>query len=77
MSIDLGLEGRSAVISGSTRGVGLAVAAALASAGVKVAVNYFSNEERARAALASLQAICPDAISVKADVSAEEGARML
>ncbi len=77
MTIDLGLEGRSAVISGSTRGVGLAVAAALASAGVKVAVNYFSNEEKARAALEFLEAICPDAISVKADVSTEEGAGRL
>lgn len=77
MSIELGLEGMSAVISGSTRGVGLAVAAALASAGAKVAVNYFSNEEKARAALQLLETLCPDAISVKADVSTEEGARRL
>ena len=48
---DLGLVGKTALVSGSTRGVGLAVAAALLGAGAKVAVNYLKNEEAAKKAL--------------------------
>ncbi len=73
----LSLAGKNAVISGSSRGVGFAIASALAAAGANVAINYLSNEERGVTALAALREINPSAISVKADVSAEEGADML
>ena len=73
----LSLAGKNAVISGSSRGVGFAIASALAAAGANVAINYLSNEERGVTALAALREINPSAISVKADVSAEEGAHAL
>jgi 3-oxoacyl-[acyl-carrier protein] reductase len=77
MTLDLGLEGRTAIISGSTRGVGFAVAEALARAGAKVAINYLKNEQKAQSALDRLTSFGGSAIAVKADVSTEEGALKL
>jgi 3-oxoacyl-[acyl-carrier protein] reductase len=68
---DLGLTGKTALVSGSTRGVGLAVAAALARAGARVAVNYLHNEEAAKKALEYLLGMGTEAVALKADVSRE------
>ncbi len=73
----LSLSGRRAVVSGSSRGVGFAVAQALANAGADVAINYIANEKKAQDALDSLKKINPSSISVKADVSTPEGAGRL
>ncbi len=70
----LGLSGRTALVSGSTRGVGLAVASALAGAGAKVAINYLSDEEAAQKALLGLRALGATAVCLKADVSREDEA---
>ncbi|HEY3347198.1 MAG TPA: SDR family oxidoreductase [Nitrospirota bacterium] len=70
----LGLSGKTAVISGSTRGVGFAAAQALASAGANVVLNYIRNEGRALTALNTLTAAGASAILVKADVSDASGA---
>jgi 3-oxoacyl-[acyl-carrier protein] reductase len=40
------LEGRIAVVTGGSRGIGRAIAVALGSAGAKVVVNYTANEAR-------------------------------
>ena len=77
MSLDLGLKGRTAIISGSTRGVGFAVAEALARAGANVTINYHQNEQKAQSALDRLNSLGSCAIAVKADVSLEEGALKL
>ena len=42
------LSGRVALVTGSTTGLGKAMARSLAEAGAKVALNYHNNEERAR-----------------------------
>ena len=42
--MDLGLKGKTAVVSGSTAGIGFAVAAALAAEGAKVVVNGRTQE---------------------------------
>lgn len=73
----LGISGRTAIVSGSTRGVGLAIAAALAAAGANVALNYLVNEEQAKRALARVRERGVKAIAVRADVSSEEDARRL
>ena len=52
--MDLGLRGKLAVVSGSTAGIGLAIAAALAAEGAKVAVNG-RTQARVDAALNSIQ----------------------
>jgi len=48
--MDLGLRGKAAVVSGSTAGIGLAIATALAAEGAKVVVNG-RTEARVAAAL--------------------------
>ena len=44
------LEGRTALVTGSTTGLGLAIAESLGDAGAKVALNYFNDRERGEAA---------------------------
>ena len=76
--MDLGIKGRSAVVCGSSKGLGLACAVALADAGVEVVLNGRSPEPLAAAVQALSDRIgCPVA-SVAADVTTEVGrARLL
>ena len=46
------LEGRKAVVTGASRGIGRAIALALAEEGADVAVNYMSSEAAAQAVVA-------------------------
>ncbi|HEX9860584.1 MAG TPA: SDR family oxidoreductase [Nitrospirota bacterium] len=73
----LGIRGRTAVVSASSRGVGRAVAIALSRAGVNVAVNYRSSEEAAKEVVSAALANGVKAIAVRADVTDPEDAAML
>jgi len=53
--MDLGLKNKTAVVSGSTAGIGFAIAAALAAEGANVIING-RTEERVRAAIEKLRA---------------------
>jgi 3-oxoacyl-[acyl-carrier protein] reductase len=66
------LEGHVALVTGSTTGLGKAIALALGKAGARVAVNYYNNTERAERALGEIQAAGVNAILVKADVVDEK-----
>ncbi|GHF38594.1 SDR family NAD(P)-dependent oxidoreductase [Streptomyces griseosporeus] len=76
MQIDL--TGRTALVTGSTQGIGAAIAAGLARAGARVAVNGRS-EERVREAVDRLRGEVPgaDLVPAAADVSTAEGADRL
>ena len=50
------LDGRVALVTGSSTGLGKAIAIALGKAGAKVAMNYYNNDERAQAALEEFRA---------------------
>ncbi|HOO56320.1 MAG TPA: SDR family oxidoreductase [bacterium] len=69
-------EGKVALITGSSRGIGLATACRLAGMGAKVALNG-RNEERLKRALEKVSAICPEAIVVAGDVSDPESAKRM
>ncbi|GIG28294.1 SDR family NAD(P)-dependent oxidoreductase [Cellulomonas marina] len=73
MHIDL--TGRTALVTGSTQGIGLAIAEGLARAGATTVINGRS-QERVDEALAGLRAALPDATlqGVAADVATAEGA---
>ncbi|UPZ26960.1 SDR family oxidoreductase [Streptomyces sp. LRE541] len=73
MRIDL--TGRTALVTGSTQGIGAAIATGLARAGARVAVNGRS-EERAEESAVQLAKDVPgaDVVPVAADVTTEEGA---
>ena len=72
------LNGKNAVITGSTSGIGLATAELLAAKGCNVVINSFTDSEddhRIASDLAKKQGV--DAIYVKADMSKPEEARSL
>lgn len=65
------IDNRVALITGSTRGLGLEMALTLASHGAKVAMNYFGNDEVAEQAFTKLKALGGQHCLVKADVTDE------
>src|ERR1035441_3682242 len=70
--MDLQLKGKTALVTGSTAGIGLAIAQALAKEGASVIVNG-RTEERVRAAIETSGA----AHGIAADLGTEAGARKL
>jgi 3-oxoacyl-[acyl-carrier protein] reductase len=63
------LSNRVALVTGGSRGIGAAIALALADAGCAVAVNYRERAEDAEAVVAKIKAMGGRAIAVAADVS--------
>ncbi|MGA2402681.1 MAG: 3-oxoacyl-ACP reductase family protein [Syntrophobacteraceae bacterium] len=63
------LRGKVALVTGASRGIGRAVAAALAGAGADVAINYSTREKEALETLALVRETGQRGILVQADVS--------
>ncbi len=63
------LAGRTALVTGASRGIGRAVALSLADAGAAVAVNYRERAEEARDVVAAIRRDGGKAMDVAADVS--------
>jgi 3-oxoacyl-[acyl-carrier protein] reductase len=62
-------DGRVALVTGASRGIGRAVALALAECGAKIAINFRSRVREAEAVVAAIEARGGEAIAVAADVS--------
>jgi 3-oxoacyl-[acyl-carrier protein] reductase len=71
------LKDKVAVVTGSSRGVGRAVALAFGKEGAKVVVNYTSSEQPANEAVKSIESMGGKAIAVKADVALKSDAEHL
>lgn len=63
------LAGKVAVVTGSSKGIGAAIAQKLAEAGAKVVVNYSGNQAAADETVALINAKGGEAFAIKADVS--------
>jgi NAD(P)-dependent dehydrogenase (short-subunit alcohol dehydrogenase family) len=71
------LAGKTALVTGASRGIGRAIALALGSAGARVLVHYGSNEAAADATVADIIASGGHAQKVAADLRSADGPRTL
>ncbi len=71
------LKGKVCLVTGGTRGIGRAIALAMAEAGADVAINYVKNEDAANEVCAAMQKLAVRAKAYRADVAnAEEVDKM-
>lgn len=71
------LQDKVTVVTGSSRGIGRAIALKLASLGAKVVVNYHRNAEAAREVVEAIGALGGQAMAVQADVADADDAKRL
>src|SRR3954451_20131233 len=71
------LNGKVAIVTGGSRGIGAAISMELARQGVKVVLNFVSREEIAEKMVADIKEIGGEAYAIRADVSNSEDAAHL
>jgi 3-oxoacyl-[acyl-carrier protein] reductase len=70
-------EGKAAIVTGASRGIGRAIAIRLAQEGASVVVNYHANAEAAEQVAAHIQSVGAQSVVVRADVAQVEDANRL
>ena len=68
----ISLEGRTAIVTGGSRGIGRACSLLLARAGARVAVHYHAREDEARQVVSAIRGSGGEAVAAHAEIS-EEG----
>lgn len=72
-----GLEGKSAIVTGGSLGIGTAIALNLAKSGCDVAINYRKHDREAKEVVSSIEALGRKGLVVKADVSSFDDAQKM
>jgi len=75
--VDLGLQGKGAIVTGGSLGIGRAVALELAREGCNVAVNYRRHDTEAKQVVADIEKMGRKGLAVKADVSSYDDAQKM
>jgi enoyl-[acyl-carrier protein] reductase III len=70
-------DGKVAIVTGGTRGLGRATALRLARSGATLALNYRRDEQSARRTLEEIRAFAPRSILVQADLGEDEQVRAM
>lgn len=73
----LGLEGKSAIVTGGSMGIGRAIAIGLAREGADVAVNFRSHDDEANQVVAEIEKLGRRGLAVKADVASFDDAEAM
>lgn len=63
------LHGETALVTGSARGIGRAIAVRYGALGARVVVNYANSAEAADKTVAEIRALDPEAVAIQADVA--------
>jgi 3-oxoacyl-[acyl-carrier protein] reductase len=71
------LQGKVAIVTGASRGIGRATALELARHGTSVVVNYAGSKERAEQVVVEIKELGSDAIAIQADVANAEQVQAL
>ncbi len=71
------LEGKAALVTGGSRGIGRGIAVSLGAAGALVAVNFARNREAAEQAVAEIEAAGGRALAIQTDLESEGAAGAL
>ena len=75
--MDLGLQGKNAIVTGGSMGIGTEIALTLAREGCNVAINYRKHDAEAKEVVAQIEAMGRKALAVKADVSVFDDAQAM
>ncbi len=72
VDINLSLKGKTALVTGGSRGIGRAIAVRLAQAGADVAINYLRQRSAANETLEQIEAAGAKALAIRANVGDHE-----
>jgi len=75
--VDLGLQGKGAIVTGGSLGIGTAIALELAREGANVAVNYRRHDTEANEVVRKIEEMGRKGLAVKADVSSHADAEKM
>ncbi len=76
--MDLGLQGKNAIVTGGSMGIGTATALALAAEGCNVAINYRRHDTEAKEVVKAIEEMGRQGLAVQADVASHgDAAKMV